>query len=209
VNGSTAVPQQLCNRSTNGLATAPQRFYERLYNSSTTALLSPVQSPIGRTALHRLCERLCIVSTTGSTSSLRPALRRLYIVHRVAYTSYDWLCIVFTHGSTIAHTLPIQSSDECLHYRLYNSSTNDSANGSTIAHTIVHMNGSTTALPRLYRGSTNGSTDGSTNGSTNCSTVSYQRLYEWPCNGPAIAHKIVYTNGSTNGPAMALRTALQ
>ena len=113
------------------------------------------------------------------------------------------------HGSIIAHILPIQSSDECLHYYLYDGSMNDSANGSTIAHTIVHMNGSTTALPRLYSGSTNGSTDGSTNGSTNCSTVSCQRLYEWPCNGPAIAHKIIYTNGSINGPAMALQTALQ
>ena len=72
------------------------RLYERFYivfmTGPTTALPSPIQSPIRlsiQTALHCIYKRLCTVSINGSAPSLQTALHCLY----------DWLYTFSITGS--------------------------------------------------------------------------------------------------------------
>ena len=107
-----------------------------------------------RTALHRLYERLCIVSTNGcivSMSGSATALQRLY--ERL----YDGSTTAHTVAHTIVGINGSASSLQTVLQQLYKYSTNGPTNGSMAA------------LYRLYERpcivSTNNSTNGSTNGS--------------------------------------------
>ena len=108
------------------------------------------------TALHRLDERLYIISTNGSASSLRTAVRTAVrttlrtVLQRLydSMTTLRRLCVVYG-GSTWS----LRRLYHCPYSRTYNRPYERlcivSTNGC-----IVSMNGSATALQRLCNGST-------------------------------------------------------